>query len=169
MRSTYPSSTIFVASKRKLHCLYPSGASLQARAIRCASTSPSIFLRDTFWIYSFRRRTASKPSSTSCLRIRSTVCTVMPNASLIFLSGQPGPCSPTSAFNSTCALVNLLAEPLPEDTKHLRFSLSCVDKRTIYFFIDFLQACVCYDYSKYGTNYRESQRLLPNNIILTQH
>ena len=42
--STYSSSTILSASKRKLHCECPSGGSPQLKAIKCASKSPSVCL-----------------------------------------------------------------------------------------------------------------------------
>ena len=63
--STYPSSTIVSASRRTVHLARPSGGSLNESAITRASTSPSIFLRETFCLYHRRAKTASNPSSTS--------------------------------------------------------------------------------------------------------
>ena len=43
MESTKSNSTALSASNRTVHLAYPSGASLQAKAMIWASTSPSIF------------------------------------------------------------------------------------------------------------------------------
>ena len=140
--STYPSSTTLSANNRKVQRALPFGGSLQQRATRWASTSPSIFLRDTFWRYWRLERTASKPSSTSCFRTFSIVCTVTSKASLIFSSGQAGPSSLSSAFSKIRTRVNILPEPRPEVNNFFKVLRSSWVSRTIYFFIVSLKVWV---------------------------
>src|SRR4029077_19396257 len=60
-----------------------------------------------------RTRTASKPSSTSCWRVRATVSVLVSRASAIRLSLHPSPASEASAFNRMGALVSSRAGCFP--------------------------------------------------------
>ena len=69
-RSTILSSTTLFSSNRKVQRARPLGGLEQARAISLASFSPSKIRATAGVARSLRRNTASKPSSTSCLRTR---------------------------------------------------------------------------------------------------
>ncbi len=69
-RSTMLSSTTLSSNNRKVQRARPLGGSEQAKAISLASFSPSK-IRDTGGVArGLRLNTASKPSSTNCLRTR---------------------------------------------------------------------------------------------------
>src|SRR5215470_3627216 len=68
--STILSSTTFSSSNRNVHRARPAGGSEQAKAISFASFSPSKIRGTAGMARCLRLRTASKPSSTSCLRTR---------------------------------------------------------------------------------------------------
>src|SRR5215471_6787928 len=68
--STILSSTTFSSSNRNVHRARPAGGSEQANAISFASFSPSKIRGTAGMARCLRLRTASKPSSTSCLRTR---------------------------------------------------------------------------------------------------
>src|SRR3974377_1028546 len=69
-RSTMFSSTTLFSNNRNVQRARPLGGSEQARAISLASFSPSKILGTAGVARGFRLSTASKPSSTSCLRTR---------------------------------------------------------------------------------------------------
>src|SRR5207249_10780562 len=69
-RSTMPSSTTFVSNSRKVQRARPLGGLEQAKAISLASFSPSKIRATAGIARGLRLNTASKPSSTSCLRTR---------------------------------------------------------------------------------------------------
>src|SRR5882762_726406 len=69
-RSTMPSSTTLFSNSRKVQRARPLGGLEQARAISLASFSPSKIAGTGGVVRGLRRNTASKPSSTSCLRTR---------------------------------------------------------------------------------------------------
>src|SRR5712692_5267630 len=69
-RSTMPSSTTLISSSRKLQRARPLGGLEHARAISLASFSPSKIRAMAGIARGARLNTASKPSSTSCLRTR---------------------------------------------------------------------------------------------------
>src|ERR1700751_3600445 len=68
--STILRSTTFSSSNRNVHRTRPAGGSEQAKAISFASFSPSKIRGTAGMARCLRLRTASKPSSTSCLRTR---------------------------------------------------------------------------------------------------
>src|SRR4030042_5098335 len=140
--STYPSSTILSANSRSVQRTRPVGGSLQQSAIKWASTSPSIFLRESFWVYGCRDKTASTPSSTSCLRTLSIVWIVTSNDSLIFSSDHAGHSSLWSALSRIRTRVNIRPDPRPEVNNFFKVERSSRDNRTIYFFIAFLKVWV---------------------------
>jgi len=114
MLSTNPSSTIEYDRELRVHLVRPCSGLLHDRAIKWASTSPSIFFQETFWVYWCLDKTASNSSSISCLRTYSLVCTVMSNASLIFSSGHAGSLSLWFALSSIRIRVNRLTVPRPD-------------------------------------------------------
>ena len=69
--STISNSTIFSASIRNVHAVWPSGGGLQQRAMKWASSSPVIF-RPWVLVTGFRESAASKPSSTKRFLMRPT-------------------------------------------------------------------------------------------------
>src|SRR6201984_582402 len=69
-RSTMPSSTTLFSNSRNVQRTRPFGGLEQARAISLASFSPSKIAGTGGVVRALRRNTASKPSSTSCLRAR---------------------------------------------------------------------------------------------------
>ena len=140
MVSIYPSSTTLSANNRSVHRTRPWGGSLDERAIKRASRSPSIFLRDTFCLYSRRDKMTSNPSSTNCLRTRSTVYTVTSKAPLIFSSDHPGPWALWSELSNILARVKLRAVPRPDVANFINIFLSFLDNRTTYFFTTDLKA-----------------------------
>lgn len=135
----YPNSTTLSAKSLRVQRALPFGGSLQQSAIKCASVSPSIFFRDTFWVYGCRDMTESNPSSTSCLRTFSIVWTVTSNASAIFSSGHAGPASLWSALSKIRTRVNIRPDPRPEVNNFCKVVRSSCVSRTIYFFIVFLK------------------------------
>src|SRR5205823_14610283 len=95
--STWPSSTIRLARSRNAQRLRPSGAWLQASAIRWASPSPSSLFgarRSCFFLSSARE----SPPSTKRRRTRVTVSSATSSASTIAALVQPGAPSLSSAF-----------------------------------------------------------------------
>src|SRR5438046_6001317 len=69
-RSTMPSSTTLFSNNRKVQRARPLGGLEQAKAISLASLSPSKIRATAGIARGLRLNTASKPSSTSCLRTR---------------------------------------------------------------------------------------------------
>src|SRR5215468_2308496 len=69
-RSTMPSSTTLFSNNRKVQRARPLGGLEQAKAISLASFSPSKIRATAGVARGLRLNTASKPSSTSCLRTR---------------------------------------------------------------------------------------------------
>src|SRR6185369_17052044 len=69
-RSTMPSSTTLFSNNRKVQRARPLGGLEQAKAISLASFSPSKIRATAGVARCLRVNTASKPSSTSCLRTR---------------------------------------------------------------------------------------------------
>src|SRR5262245_8804993 len=69
-RSTMPSSTTLFSNNRKVQRARPLGGLEQAKAISLASFSPSKIRATAGIARGLRVNTASKPSSTSCLRTR---------------------------------------------------------------------------------------------------
>src|SRR5207248_3053905 len=67
-RSTMPSSTTVFSNSRKVQRARPLGGLEQAKAISLASFSPSKIRATAGIARGLRLSTASKPSSTSCLR-----------------------------------------------------------------------------------------------------
>jgi hypothetical protein len=90
----------------------PAGAGPQARAISLAPAAPSKIRRGADLGLCLRVRTASKPSSTSCRRVRSIVGMLVSSASAIRLSLHPSPASDTSAFNKFRSLMGQGREAL---------------------------------------------------------
>src|SRR3972149_2131334 len=113
MLSTYFISTIFSASILSDQREKPSGALLQLNAIKCASTSPSIFFSLVLLI-AFRSRQASNPSSTNLCLTRSIIRILIFNTRLISLPVIFSPYSPSSQLSSMYAVRNCceLWEPL---------------------------------------------------------
>src|SRR5262245_53193772 len=110
--STCPSSTIRSANRRRVQRSRPSGATLQARAMRCASFAPSS-LRAFLRACSFRWRARSRPPSTKRLRTRVTVSSVTSSALAMAAFVQSGPASLSSAFSKIRAQVRLRAGARP--------------------------------------------------------
>src|ERR1700756_985600 len=78
--STMFNSTLFSSRRRRLHLAKPSGGGPHVKAISFASAAPSnIRGRADLGLY-LRDRTASRPSSTSSLRVRSTVASPVSKA-----------------------------------------------------------------------------------------
>src|SRR6266404_1069689 len=69
-RSTMPSSTTLFSSNRNVQRVRPLGGLEQAKAISLASLSPSNIGGTAGVARCLRLNTASRPSSTSCLRTR---------------------------------------------------------------------------------------------------
>src|SRR5216110_2548150 len=69
-RSTMPSSTILFSNNRNVQRARPLGGLEQASAISLASFSPSKIAATGGAMRGLRLNTASKPSSTNCLRTR---------------------------------------------------------------------------------------------------
>src|SRR5271154_3845966 len=131
--STMFNSTTFSSSRRRLQRANPSGAGEQVRAINLASDARSkIRGRAEFGLY-LRFSVASRPSSTSCRRIRPTLLMLVSNALAITLSLQPSPTSDTSAFRSMRALVSDCAGLLPAWTIPSSCSRSHALSLTTYF------------------------------------
>ena len=90
----------------------PFGGSEQANAISLTFSPSKIGVTEGF-VGFLRLRTVSKPSSTSCWRVRYTVVALVSNASMIRLSIQPSPSSETSAFSRMRAFISFCAELFP--------------------------------------------------------
>src|ERR1700729_1605435 len=120
-RSTMFSSTTASSTNCNVHRLRPPafawgrllGGGAQARAISFASEAPSNMRGLAEAGECLRTRTASKPSSTSCWRVRATVSVLVSRASAIRVSLHPSPASEASAFNRMRALVSSRAGCLP--------------------------------------------------------
>ena len=69
-RSTMPSSTTLFSNSRKVQRAYPLGGLEHASTISLASLSPSKIGGTAGIARCLRFNTASKPSSTNCLRTR---------------------------------------------------------------------------------------------------
>ena len=99
-RSTISSSTTLFSNNRKVQRARPLGGLEQAKAISLASFSPSKIRATAGVARCLRLNTASKPSSTNCLRTRQTMDALVSKASMIRPSLHPSPASETSAFNN---------------------------------------------------------------------
>jgi hypothetical protein len=106
------SSTNRSANNCKVQRARPAGGVEHANFTSAASWAPSSL---RYWRLGegFLARTASNPSVTSNRRVRSTVRIPTTNASAIFVSGHPGPCSPSSAFSRMKARLRMVLEPFP--------------------------------------------------------
>ena len=133
-RSTMFSSTTADSSSFSVHLTRPLGGSEQANAISLASLAPSKmgFLAEAGEC--LRVRTDSKPSSTSCCRVRATVVTLVSKAAAIWLSLHPSPGSEASAFSRMRAFTNWRARCLPFWINVLSCSRSSSLSFTMYFF-----------------------------------
>src|SRR5262252_1194521 len=133
-RSTISSSTTLFSNSRKLQRARPCGGSEQANAISLASFSPSK-IGDTEGRDGFLRlRTASKPSSTICWRVRYTVVALVSSVLTIWLSLHPSPPSETSAFSRIRAFISRCAELFPFRIIASSCSRFSVLSLTTYFF-----------------------------------
>src|SRR5271166_6538624 len=133
-RSTIFSSTTCSSSSCNVHRLRPFGGSEQAKAISFASAAPSKMRGLAEAGEYLRTRTASKPSSTSCWRVRATVSTLVSRAAAIWQSLHPSPVSDASAFNRMRALVSCRAGCLPARISVLSRSRSSSLSFTTYLF-----------------------------------
>src|SRR5882672_1001521 len=121
--ATMFSSTTLSSSSRKVHLARPFGGSEQVRAINLASDAPSKMRRLAEFGECLRSRTASKPSSTSCWRVRNMVDGLASRAVAICLSRQPSPARETSALSRILALRTWAAGRFP-----VRISASSVSR-----------------------------------------
>src|SRR5271166_1074096 len=103
-RPTMFSSTTASSSSCSVHRLRPLGGAEQAKAISLASAAPSKMRGLAEAGECLRTSTASKPSSTSCWRVRATVPTLVSRAAAIRLSLHPSPASDASALGIMAAL-----------------------------------------------------------------
>ena len=112
-RSTMASSTTLFSNSRKLQRARPLGGLEHAKAISLASFSPSKIGGTAGIARCLRLNTASKPSSTSCLRTRYTIDSLVSRASMILLSLHPSPSSETSALSKIRAFSSRFAGLFP--------------------------------------------------------
>src|ERR1017187_4468932 len=112
-RSTMFNSTTVSSSSRNVHRARPFGGLEQARAISLASAAPSKMRGLAEAGECLRVKTASKPSSTTCCRVRLTVSMLVSRAAAIWLSLHPSPASEASAFNRIRAFISCPAGCLP--------------------------------------------------------
>ena len=134
------SSTTLFSNNRKVQRARPLGGLEQAKAISLASFSPSKIRATAGVARCLRFNTASKPSSTNCLRTRQTMDALVSNASMIRLSLHPSPASDTSAFNNMRAFSSRCAGPFPFRISIASCSRSSPLNRTIYFFTEMFLA-----------------------------
>src|SRR4051812_41108274 len=132
-RSTIFSSTTCSSSSCNVHRLRPFGGLEQAKAISFASAAPSKMRGRAEAGECLRTSTASKPSSTSCWRVRATVSTLVSRAAAISQSRHPSPASEASAFSRIRALVSCRAGCLPTRISVLSRSRSSSPSFTTYF------------------------------------
>lgn len=130
------SSTTWCSSSRKVQRARPFGGLEHASAISRASFSPSKIRGTEGRARCLRLRTASKPSSTSCWRVRYTVVALVSSASMIRLSLHPSPASETSAFSNIRAFISRCAELLPLRIISLSWLRSSSLSLTTYFFTE---------------------------------
>src|SRR5712672_408656 len=133
-RSTIFSSTTCSSSSCNVHRLRPFGGLEQAKAISLASAAPSKMRALAEAGECLRTSTASKPSSTSCWRVRATVSTLVSRAAAISQSRHPSPVSEASAFSRMRALVSCRAGCLPARISVLSRSRSSSLSFTTYLF-----------------------------------
>src|SRR5665213_164898 len=133
-RSTMFNSTTLSSSIRSVHRTRPAGACEQASAISLASAAPSKtrFLAEAGEC--LRVNTASKPSSTSCRRVRAMVARLVSSALDIWLSLHASPPSEASAFNRMRAFISRCAGCFPQRIMVVRRSRSSPSRFTTYFF-----------------------------------
>jgi hypothetical protein len=123
------------SSKRlNVHRARPFGGSERVSAISLAFAAPSKMRFLAELGECLRVSTASKPSSTSCWRVRAIVARLVSSAFAIWLSLHPAPASPASAFNKMRALVSLCAGYLPLRSDVSSRSRSATLSVTTYFF-----------------------------------
>ena len=133
MPSTWPNSTILSANNRNVHAPLPSGASVQAIAIKQASFSPSNNRGLAF--KGVRRDGADyKLSSTNFCRTLSIVLTLISSASLSSLSLNPPFSWFMSAFSRIRAWLTLYAGDFPLVVILSNSFLSSCSRATMYFF-----------------------------------
>ena len=133
--STTSNSTSLSASIFSVHAFRLPGGSEQATASSRASAAPSS-TRSRLGLSCFlRTRAASRPCSTNRWRTRATVSGLTSTASAIASSVQPGPPSPSSAFNRMRAWVNFFAAAVPAAIRAARRSRSSAVSDTRYFFM----------------------------------
>src|SRR5215212_7914211 len=133
--SAHSSSTKRSARRRTLQRFLPFGGSEQARAIRCASCSPSS-LRGLVALGLRWTSAASNPSQANLSRTRATVERLISRASAILVSGQEassGASSPSSALSKMRAWVNWRAGAWPPAIKPSSLARSSLDKLTGFF------------------------------------
>lgn len=128
------SSTTAVSSSVSVHRARPFGGAEQARAISLASAAPSKMRGLAEAGECLRVSTASKPSSTSCWRVRATVPMLVSSALAISLSLHPAPASEASAFSRMRALTNWPARCFPVWISVVSRSRSSSLSLTMYFF-----------------------------------
>jgi hypothetical protein len=130
------SSTTFSSSNLRVQRTRPGGGSEQAKAIKRASFSPSKILGTAGVARCLRLKTASKPSSTSCLRTRYTREVLVSSACMIWLSLHPSPDPETSAFSNIRAFNRRCAGLFPFRMRSLSRCRSSSLSLTTYFFTE---------------------------------
>ncbi len=125
MEGANPSSTTFPASRRRVQWSCPSGAGLQAKAMRWASPLWSNFLGRLGLGFSFNA--PSRPPCAKRRLVRKTVPTERSNASATL-----GALHPSSIFRRMRARAVSRAELLPLRTSCCNCSLSLGARRTRY-------------------------------------
>src|SRR5208282_16609 len=133
--ATMFSSTTLSSSRLNVHRARPFGGSEQVSAISFASAAPSKMRGLAEAGECLRVSTASKPSSTSCWRVRATVSTLVSRAAAIRLSLHPSPASEASACSRMRAFTNWRARCLPLRINVLSRSRSSSLSFTTYFFM----------------------------------
>ena len=108
-RSTIFNCTTCSSSSCKVHRARPLGGCEQASAISLASAAPSKMRGLAALGDCLRTSTDSKPSSTSCWRVRATVSTLVSSAAAIRLSLHASPPPEASAFSRIRACSNCRA------------------------------------------------------------
>jgi hypothetical protein len=161
-RSTILSSTTLFSNNRKVQRARPFGGFEQARAISLASFSPSKIRATAGIARCLRLNTASKPSSTSCLRTRWTMDAVVSRAFVIWLSLHPSPPSATSALSNIRALSSRCAGLLPFRISVSSRSRSSPFSLTTYFFTEISFAAMIASVANSG---EKSESLNPFKLI----
>src|SRR5207245_9107778 len=135
-RSTRLSATTLFSNNRKVQRARPLGGFEQAKAISLASFSPSKIRATAGIARCLRLNTASKPSSTSCLRARWTMDGLVSRAFVISLSLHPSPPSETSALSNIRVFTSRSAGLFPFRISVSSRSRSSPLSLTTYFFTE---------------------------------